>query len=97
MDFLDSILGLVHQTTGIPPEQTRALEKQVRALHGGNLVYVRKNAEMARNGMQRQVMLQEQIAEALRAGVPIRQIPQDLGCSRRVVYKHMGKVQRRPA
>lgn len=86
MDVVDNILALVKQATNLPAEQAGAIERQVRSLHGGCEVYIRKHPDSARaHG------LSAEIAAALQRGVPVAAIPGQLGCSRRVVYKHMGR------
>jgi len=88
-DIVDSILQQVRSLAQITPEQAARIERDVRALHGGCEVYVRKNVSAARGHG-----LQTRIAEALRNGVSLADIPQHLSCGKRVVYKYIGRPDR---
>lgn len=88
-DIVDSILQQVRQLAQITPEQSARIERNVRALHGGCEAYVRKTVAASRGHG-----LQNKIGEALRAGVPLADIPQHLSCGKRVVYKYIGRPDR---
>lgn len=88
-DLLDKLLHHVRAVAALTPDQARTIEHDLRRLHGGCEVYIRKPANESRG-----LALQQRIEAALQRGTPISEMPSMLGCGRRVIYKHLAKRQR---